>query len=80
MQWHRCKRVNSDGAIIVDSPALTHFAKDQLNTDKDYFETLLNSVLSGIVVVDGETHIVVDENSAALSFIGATKEIFWPIK
>ncbi len=49
-------------------------AEETLENNKNYFETLLNSVLSGIIVVDGETREIVDANPAAMGFIGATKE------
>jgi PAS domain S-box-containing protein len=49
-------------------------ARKDLENNKKYFETLLNSVLSGIIVVDSETHEIIDANPAALSLIGVTKE------
>ncbi len=49
-------------------------ARKDLENIKIYFETLLNSVLSGIIVVDSETHEIIDTNPAALGLIDATKE------
>jgi PAS domain S-box-containing protein len=47
--------------------------QDALEESKSYLETLLNSVLSGIVVIDAKTHRIVDANPAALSIIGVSK-------
>ena len=49
-------------------------AEEELENNKNYFETLMTSVLSGIIVVDSKTHRIVDANPAALKLIGASKE------
>ncbi len=49
-------------------------AGKELENNKIYFETQLNSVLSGIIVVDSESHEIIDANPAALRLIGAVKE------
>jgi PAS domain S-box-containing protein len=37
-------------------------------------ETILNSIFSGVVIIDGETHEIVNVNPTALETIGASKE------
>ncbi len=49
-------------------------AEEKLQSTKNYFETLLNSTLSGIIVVDCETRKILDVNPAALNIFGARKE------
>ena len=49
-------------------------AEEEMENTKNYFETLMTSVLSGIIVVDSETHEIVDANPAALGLIGAPKK------
>ncbi|HUK85543.1 MAG TPA: PAS domain S-box protein [Candidatus Acidoferrum sp.] len=49
-------------------------AGKELENNKLYFETLLNSILSGVIVVDSETHEIIDANPAALGLIGIAKE------
>ncbi len=49
-------------------------AEQELANTKNYLETLLNSMLTGILVIDAETHRIVDVNSTALSMIGLPKE------
>ncbi len=49
-------------------------AETELAESKTYFETLFNSMLSGIVVIDGATHQIVDANEAALAMIHTTRE------
>lgn len=49
-------------------------AEEQLTNTKNYLETVLNSVLSGIVIIDEETNEILGTNQAALKIIGAKKE------
>jgi|GEM_PF-1001533 PAS domain S-box len=49
-------------------------AEQELANTKNYLETLLNSMLTGVLVIDGNTHKIVDVNSAALSMIGLRRE------
>jgi len=49
-------------------------AEQEIENIKSYFETLTTAVLSGIIVVNSDTHEIVDANPAALNLIGATKE------
>jgi PAS domain S-box-containing protein len=41
---------------------------------EEYLRVLLNSIPSGVVVIDAETHVIVDANSVALEMIGASRE------
>ncbi len=49
-------------------------AEEDLTNTKNYLETLLDSMLSAIVVIDGKTHEIVDLNNAALKMLEATQE------
>jgi PAS domain S-box-containing protein len=49
-------------------------ASEELGNTKNYLETILNSVQSGIVVIEAKTHEVNDVNSAALGMIGVARE------
>jgi len=45
-----------------------------LRESEKYLEEILNSVLTGVVIIDEKTHEIVDANSNALEKIGASKE------
>ncbi|XES76242.1 MAG: PAS domain S-box protein [Candidatus Bathyarchaeia archaeon] len=49
-------------------------AEEDLANNRNYLETLLNSMLSGIIVIDASTHMIIDLNTTALKMIGATRE------
>ena len=49
-------------------------AEQELSVTKNYLEALLNSMLTGVLVINSETHRIVDINSTALSMIGLPKE------
>nr|WP_321349397.1 PAS domain S-box protein [uncultured Methanoregula sp.] len=48
--------------------------EEALIESQEYLQTLLWSVKAGIIVIDAETHRIVDANPAALEMIGATKD------
>jgi len=47
---------------------------EEARESESYLETILNSIFSGVVVVDEETHEIVDANPNALETIGASRE------
>lgn len=49
-------------------------AEEALRESEKYLEEILNSVLTGVVVVDEKAHEIVDANPNALKIIGASKE------
>ena len=49
-------------------------AEDALRESEERFATIFNTQLNGIVIIDPETHTIVDANIAALRMIGATRE------
>ncbi|MCW3999037.1 MAG: PAS domain S-box protein [Candidatus Bathyarchaeota archaeon] len=49
-------------------------AEEELATTKSYLETILNSMLSAIVIIDAESHMVIDLNNAALRMLGTQRE------
>jgi len=49
-------------------------AEEILRTSVTYVEKILNSIFTGVVVIDEKTHEIVDANPNALEAIGASKE------
>ncbi len=49
-------------------------AEETLMASENYLEEILNSILTGVVVLDEKTHEIVDANPNALETIGASKE------
>ncbi len=48
-------------------------AEKALRESEDRFVAIFNTQLNGIVIIDPETHTIVDANTAALDMIGATR-------
>lgn len=48
--------------------------EEALRESEKYLEEILNSVLTGVVIIDEKTHEIVDANPNALEKIGASKE------
>jgi len=48
-------------------------AEEKLRESEQRLKTTLDSIQAGIVVIDAETHIIVDANPAAIRMIGAPK-------
>ncbi len=69
---HRQGTVMGFRGIITDISKRMEL-EEALTESQEYLQTLLWSVQVGIVVIDAETHTIVDANPAALSMIGATK-------
>jgi PAS domain S-box-containing protein len=49
-------------------------AEIELANTKNYLETLLNSMLTGVLVIDAKSHRVMDVNATALSMLGLRRE------
>ena len=49
-------------------------ADEALRESEDRFRTILNSMQSGIIIIDAHTHIILDANPKALEMIGVTRE------
>ena len=49
-------------------------AEAEISNSKKYFETILYSLLSGIVIIDAKTHEIIDVNPAALTMMRSTRE------
>ena len=49
-------------------------AGEALRESENYLKAILASIVTGVVVVDAETHEIVDANSKALETIGASRE------
>ncbi len=48
--------------------------EDALSESEGYLQSLINSIRSGIIVIDANTHTILDVNPAALEMIGTTKD------
>ncbi len=49
-------------------------AEDALRASETQLKQILDSIHAGVVVIDPETHMIVDVNDAALKMIGSSKE------
>ena len=49
-------------------------AEEVLQENERYLQTLLDGIRAGILVIDAETHEIVDANACALEMLGAPKE------
>ena len=61
-------------ACIIHDISERKKAEEELANNKYYLETVLNSMLSGIIVLDGNTHEIIDINNAALKLIGYSRD------
>ncbi|NMB77903.1 MAG: PAS domain S-box protein [Methanomicrobiales archaeon] len=59
--------------IVIDVTDRVNL-EEALTESQEYLETLLMSIKVGIVVIDSETHTIVDANPAALEMIGTTRD------
>ncbi|MCK9580893.1 MAG: PAS domain S-box protein [Methanoregula sp.] len=71
--------IHRDGAVTGFRGIITDISErvdleEALIESQEYLQSLLWSVRVGIVVIDEETHHIVDANPAALEMIGATKD------
>lgn len=64
--------VASTGGIIATM--YWERAQATLRESEDYLSTILRSLQTGIVVIDAETHTIIDVNDAAIHLIGASRE------
>ncbi|MGD0644618.1 MAG: PAS domain S-box protein [Candidatus Bathyarchaeia archaeon] len=49
-------------------------AEEEIESSKNYLKTIIESVSTGIMIIDAQTHAIVDINPYALDIIGASKE------
>jgi len=59
------------GALILEE---RRRGEDALRESEERLETILSSVQTGIVVIDADTHTIVDANPVAVELIGVPKE------
>ncbi|MDP3563062.1 MAG: PAS domain S-box protein, partial [Methanoregula sp.] len=50
------------------------FTEDALKENEEYLRSLIYSIRAGIIVIDAQTHTIIDVNPAALEMMGTTKE------
>jgi PAS domain S-box-containing protein len=63
-------------ACIIHDISLIKQTEKELENNTKYLETIMNSMMSGIVIIDGLTHKVIDTNNTALKMIGVSREDF----
>jgi PAS domain S-box-containing protein len=61
-------------AHSICSSVISKRADQALRANESFLKALLDSVVSGLVVIDEETHKIVDANSHALETIGVSRE------
>ena len=49
-------------------------AQQALRASREYLQTLLSTIPTGVVVIDAQTHVIVSANPAALEMIGAPQK------
>ncbi|UGV41680.1 PAS domain S-box protein [Methanococcoides orientis] len=45
-----------------------------ISKEEDYIDLVFDSLISGVVVIDGKDHVIVDINETAIKMIGIPKE------
>ncbi|HUU62812.1 MAG TPA: PAS domain S-box protein [Dehalococcoidia bacterium] len=50
-------------------------AEEELRDSEEKLRGILDSLQAGVVIIDAETHVIVDANPAAIEAIGSTKEM-----
>ncbi len=63
----------SFAAIIYDVTDRI-LAEEALKENERYLQSLMNTMLAGLIVIDAETHIIIDANISAAELFGAPKE------
>ncbi|MFH1983147.1 MAG: cache domain-containing protein [Pseudomonadota bacterium] len=49
-------------------------ARDALQENKEWLQSILDSIQAGVVVIDPQTHTIIELNQAAVEMIGTTKD------
>lgn len=70
---YRNGRIAGFRGIVIDITERVHL-EEALIESQEYLQTLLMSVSVGIIVIDAETHTIIDTNPAALDMIGTTRD------
>jgi PAS domain S-box-containing protein len=70
----RGEETESFAIVVISDITERKRAEDALKESEEYLKTLLDSIHTGIIVIDAETHKIVDANSYALEMIGVKKE------
>lgn len=70
---HRDGRVTGFRGIVLDITERVNL-EEALIESQEYLQTLLMSVSVGILVIDAETHTIIDANPAALDMIKTTRD------
>ena len=71
IEWPGGKHVRFELAIDITEYKQT---EEELQKSEERLKTILKSIHAGIVIVDKETHVIVDANPIAIEMIGAPKE------
>ena len=73
----RGEETESFAVVVISDIAERKRAEEALRESEGYLKTLLDSIHAGIMVIDAETHQIIDANSFALKMIGKDKEHIW---
>ena len=72
--YRRGEETESFAIVVISDITERKCAEDALKESEEYLKTLLDSIHTGIIVIDAETHKILDANSYALEMIGFKKE------
>ncbi|MDO9325091.1 MAG: PAS domain S-box protein [Methanoregula sp.] len=71
---HREGRVTGFRGIVIDISERIRL-EEALTESEEYLQSLIWSIRVGIIVIDVETHTIIDVNPAALEMMGTTKDV-----
>ena len=72
--YRKGEETKSFAVVVLSDITERKRAEESLRESEDYLKTLLDSIHAGILVIDAETHKIVDANSFALEMTGLNKE------
>jgi PAS domain S-box-containing protein len=68
------EETESFAVVVISDITDRKRAEELLRESEEYLKTLLDSIHAGILVIDPETHQIIDANSFALEMTGGVKE------
>jgi PAS domain S-box-containing protein len=72
--YQKGEETESFAVVVISDITERKRAEETLRESQEYLKILLDSIHTGIMVIDAETHKIVDANYFALEMIGADKE------
>ena len=79
LQYHLCATRDERGTVtgalaILEDTSSRKQAEQALRDSEERFRTIMESIHTGLIVVDAETHTIVEANPAALDLIGTERK------